>query len=65
MKTSSNLQWPLKGNQVSDLANIMKAGQAYADIRTKQNPKGEIRGQIIDSDLWIFGEIKTARIYPC
>jgi hypothetical protein len=24
----------------------MKAGQAYANIRTKQNPKGEIRGQI-------------------
>jgi CHRD domain len=44
--TSSNLQGPLKGKQVPDLANIMKAGQAYADIRTKQNPKGEIRGQI-------------------
>jgi CHRD domain len=44
--TSSNLQGPLKGKQVSDLANIMKAGQAYANIRTKQNPKGEIRGQI-------------------
>jgi hypothetical protein len=44
--TSSNLQGPLKGKQVSDLANIMKDGQAYANIRTKQNPKGEIRGQI-------------------
>jgi hypothetical protein len=44
--TSSNLQGPLKGKQVSDLANIMNAGQAYADIRTKQSPKGEIRGQI-------------------
>ena len=44
--TFSNLQGPLKGKQVSDLANIMKAGQAYVDIRTKQNPKGEIRGQI-------------------
>lgn len=44
--TSSNLQGPLKGKQVSDLANIMKAGQAYVDIRTKQYPKGEIRGQI-------------------
>ena len=44
--TSSYLQGPLKGKQVSDLANIIKAGQAYANIRTKQNPKGEIRGQI-------------------
>jgi CHRD domain len=44
--TSSNLQGPLKGKQLSDLANIMKAGQAYANIRTKQYPRGEIRGQI-------------------
>lgn len=44
--TSSNLQGPLKGKQVSDLANIMKDGQAYVNIRTKQYPKGEIRGQI-------------------
>ena len=44
--TSSNLHGPLKGKQVSDLANIIKAGQAYANVRTKQNPKGEIRGQI-------------------
>jgi CHRD domain-containing protein len=44
--TSSNLHGPLKGKQVSDLVSIMKAGKAYADIRTKQNPRGEIRGQI-------------------
>jgi|SRR5215212_5275840 hypothetical protein len=44
--TSSNLQGPLKGKQLSDLANIMKDGQAFANIRTKQNPRGEIRGQI-------------------
>ena len=44
--TSSDLHGPLKGKQISDLANIMKSGQAYANIRTKQNPKGEIRGQI-------------------
>jgi CHRD domain-containing protein len=44
--TSSNLQGPLKGKQLSDLADIMKGGQAFANIRTKQNPRGEIRGQI-------------------
>ncbi|HJT49947.1 MAG TPA: CHRD domain-containing protein [Nitrososphaeraceae archaeon] len=44
--TSSNLLGPLKGKQISDLANLMKSGKAYVDIRTKQNPKGEIRGQI-------------------
>jgi CHRD domain len=44
--TSSNLQGPLKRKQVSDLANLIKGGQEYANVRTKQNLKGEIRGQI-------------------
>ena len=44
--TSSNLQGPLKGKQVSELVNLMKSGQAYTNVRTKQNPRGEIRGQI-------------------
>jgi hypothetical protein len=44
--TSSNLQGPLKGKQVFELVNLMKSGQAYTNVRTKQNPKGEIRGQI-------------------
>jgi CHRD domain len=44
--TSSNLQGPLKGKQVSELANLIKSGQAYTNVRTKQNPRGEIRGQI-------------------
>ncbi|MDQ3903806.1 MAG: CHRD domain-containing protein [Thermoproteota archaeon] len=43
--TSSNLRGPLKGKQVSDLANIIKAGQAYVDVRTKQYPKGESAGR--------------------
>jgi len=44
--TSSNLQGPLKGKQLSDLVNLMKSGQAYTNVRTKQNLRGEIRGQI-------------------
>lgn len=44
--TSSNLEGPLKGKQMSDLVNLIKSGGAYANVHTTQNPKGEIRGQI-------------------
>jgi hypothetical protein len=44
--TSTNLQGPLKGKQLSDLVKLINDGNAYANVHTKQNPKGEIRGQI-------------------
>ena len=45
--TSSDLQWPLAGKQISDLADLMKNGQAYANVHTEQNQNSEIRGQIM------------------
>jgi hypothetical protein len=44
--TSSDLQGPLAGKQISDLGNIMKNGGAYANVHTQQNQNGKIRGQI-------------------
>ena len=44
--TSSNLQGPLKGKQITDLVKLIHDGNVYVDIHTKKNPKGEIRGQI-------------------
>jgi hypothetical protein len=44
--TAANLEGPLKGKQISDLVNLIKSGQTYANVHTTQNPKGEIRGQI-------------------
>jgi hypothetical protein len=44
--TSANLEGPLKGKQISDLVKLINDGNAYANVYTKQNPKGEIRGQI-------------------
>jgi CHRD domain len=44
--TATNLEGPLKGKQISDLVNLIKNGQTYANVHTTQNPKGEIRGQI-------------------
>ncbi len=45
--TSSSLLGPLKGKQVSDLISAMKNGNTYVNVHTKNNPNGEIRGQIV------------------
>jgi CHRD domain len=45
--TSSDLQGPLAGKQMSDLVDLMKNGQSYANVHTQQNQNGEIRGQIM------------------
>jgi F0F1-type ATP synthase membrane subunit c/vacuolar-type H+-ATPase subunit K len=44
--TSSDLQGPFAGKQISDLVNLMKSGGAYTNVHTQQNQNGEIRGQI-------------------
>jgi CHRD domain len=44
--SSSDLQGPLAGQQISDLVNIMKNGGAYVNVHTNQNQNGEIRGEI-------------------
>jgi hypothetical protein len=44
--TASDLVGPLKGKQMSDLVKLINDGQAYANVHTEPNPKGEIRGQI-------------------
>ena len=44
--TSDDLSGPVAGKNVSDLANIMKQGNTFVEIRTQQHENGEIRGQI-------------------
>ncbi|HEY6884609.1 MAG TPA: CHRD domain-containing protein [Nitrososphaeraceae archaeon] len=44
--TSNDLVGPLKGKQMSDLVKLINDGQAYANVHTQPNPKGEIRGQL-------------------
>lgn len=43
---SSSLQGPLNGKPLSDLVSLIKSGEAYVNVHTKQHPEGEIRGQI-------------------
>jgi hypothetical protein len=45
--TSSDLQGPLAGKQMSDLVNMIKSGGAYVNVHTQQNQNGEILGQIM------------------
>jgi CHRD domain len=44
--TSDKLEGPLKGKQISDLVKLIEDDNAYSNVHTEQNPKGEIRGQI-------------------
>lgn len=43
---STSLIGPLKDKQMPDLISLMKNGQAYVNVRTAQNPPGEVRGTI-------------------
>jgi hypothetical protein len=45
--TSSDLQGPLSGKQLSDLVGLMSNGGAYVNVHTQQHQDGEIRGQIM------------------
>jgi hypothetical protein len=46
--TADNLQGPLKGKQMSDMIILMNNNDTYVNVHTKQNPNGEIRGQIFN-----------------
>ncbi len=44
----SSLVGPLEGQPFSELLRQMEAGNTYVNVHTRQNPAGEIRGQISD-----------------
>jgi CHRD domain-containing protein len=53
--TSFDLQGSVYGKQILDLVNIVKNRQAYVNIHTKQNPNGEILGQIKSNATRVYG----------
>ncbi|HEX9192030.1 MAG TPA: CHRD domain-containing protein [Candidatus Deferrimicrobiaceae bacterium] len=44
--TAAGLKGPLEGKALSDLIAKIDAGEAYANVHTKQKPGGEVRGTI-------------------
>jgi hypothetical protein len=47
--TSAKLEGPLAGKHLSDLITMINNGDAYVNVHTQANPKGEIRGQMPSS----------------
>ncbi|WP_173427732.1 CHRD domain-containing protein [Aneurinibacillus tyrosinisolvens] len=44
--TRENLVGPLQGHSLRTLIRQMRLGNAYVNVHTRQNPNGEMRGQI-------------------
>ena len=44
--TAANFEGPLEGKQMKDLTDMVNSGEAYVNVHTEANPKGEIRGQL-------------------
>jgi hypothetical protein len=44
--TNADLEGPLKGKTINDLLKLFNNTKTYVNIHTKQNPNGEIRGEI-------------------
>ena len=45
---ASDLTGPLVGKTINDLVSAMQSGNTYVNVHTEENPKGELRGQIIE-----------------
>jgi hypothetical protein len=47
---ASDLTGLLAGKTINDLLSAMQSGNTYVNVHTEENPKGELRGQIIEAN---------------
>jgi hypothetical protein len=47
---ASDLTGSLAGKTIDDLVSAMQSGNTYVNVHTEENPKGELRGQIIEAN---------------
>jgi hypothetical protein len=40
----------LANKTINDLASAMQSGNTYVNVYTEEHPKGELRGQIIETN---------------
>ena len=48
---NDDLQGPLEGKEISDLASLINNGSAHVNIHTQDNPNGAIRGQLAAGEV--------------
>ncbi|HEY9399498.1 MAG TPA: CHRD domain-containing protein [Nitrososphaeraceae archaeon] len=49
--SNDDLQGPLQGMEIPDLASLINNGSAYVNVHTEENPDGAIRGQLATGDV--------------
>ena len=47
---ASDLTGLLAGKTINDLVSAMQSGNTYVNVHTEENPKGELRGQILEAN---------------
>ena len=47
---ASDLTGVLAGKTINDLVSAIQSGNTYVNVHTEENPKGELRGQIIEAN---------------
>jgi len=49
--SDSSLKGPMQDKTLEDLAAAMDSGEIYVNVHTMEHPDGEIRGQIINTEM--------------
>lgn len=57
--SDSSLKGPMQGKTLNDLAAAMDSGETYVNVHTTDHPDGEIRGQIVNTEMQEVGSTNS------